>query len=99
MERSCKGRSAHGEPVEPLEPTDPHDEWSAALERSERAAVLIFPQHGFVILKRNIGENTSEPFQVWMSSRRFTYPSSCSMTILLLGSLDRSIGSRIIRTA
>jgi len=34
-----------------------------------------------------------------MSSRHFTYTSSCSITILFLGSLDRSTGSRIIRTA
>jgi hypothetical protein len=34
-----------------------------------------------------------------MSSRRFTYTSSCSITILFLGSLDRSTGWRIIRTA
>ena len=33
------------------------------------------------------------------NSRRFTYTSSCSITILFLGSLDRSSGSRIIRTA
>jgi hypothetical protein len=32
-------------------------------------------------------------------SRRFTYTSICSITILFLGSLDRSTGSRIMRTA